>query len=112
MGWNSFWNRLLRRSSPEEKERRRRLEVNRKGRMVDATVVDLQGDMITYTYSVRGIAYTASQDIHSLRAMLPPNPLSVIGPATAKYDLSNPANSIVLCETWSGIPQRVQKAAG
>jgi len=39
----------------------------------------------------------------SLQALLPSNPMSVIGPAQVKFDPRNPANSIVLCEEWSGL---------
>lgn len=112
MSWRRFKDWLWRRRSPEERERRRRLDVNRHGRMVDATIIDFHDGVITYTYSVRGMAYTASQDVRALGDLLPPNPLSIVGPAAAKYHLSNPANSIVLCETWSGIPAKSNGATG
>lgn len=67
MSWRRFKDWLLRRRSPEERERRRRLDVNRHGRMVDATIIDFHDGVITYTYSVRGMGYTASQDVRADR---------------------------------------------
>lgn len=89
-----------------EIERRRRASVNRHGRMVDATIMDVQGNTIWFTYTVRGMTYTACQDVTALTHLLPENLLSILGPATAKYHLANPANSIVVCEEWSGIRLR------
>jgi hypothetical protein len=51
---------------------------------------------------VRGVEYTASQDVSRLRQYMPRD-LSTIGPVFVKYDAHNPANSIVLAENWSGI---------
>jgi hypothetical protein len=35
--------------------------------------------------------------------LLPRDPGRLIGPASVKYEPANPANSIVLCEGWSGL---------
>jgi len=35
--------------------------------------------------------------------LLPADRMSMVGPASVKYDPRNPANSIVLCEQWSGL---------
>jgi hypothetical protein len=51
---------------------------------------------------VAGVGYTAAQDVRTIEALLPADRMSVIGPARVKYDPRNPANSIVLCEEWSG----------
>jgi hypothetical protein len=92
------------RRTPKDKEQRRRLEVNSNGRLGDATILEIGDDSILYEYSVRGITYTASQDISKLREHIPPDPQRLIGrPASLKYSTQNPANSILLCEEWSGL---------
>lgn len=98
-----FW--LLRRirRDPEEKERRRRLAVNLTGRLGDAEITDVENNSVYYSYSVRGVAYTAAQDISRLREFLPDQPERLIGPVSLKYAPGNPANSIIVCEDWSGL---------
>jgi hypothetical protein len=92
------------RRKPKDKEKRRRLEVNLNGRLGDATILEITDDAIFYEYSVRGMTYTASQDISKLRELIPGNPQRLIGrPASLKYSYQNPANSILLCEEWSGL---------
>jgi hypothetical protein len=94
---------LLRTRRPKDKEKRRRLAVNQYGRLGDATITEIDGSTIFYEYSVRGVGYTASQDISQLHELIPTDPQRLIGPATLKYSPSNPANSIILCEEWSGL---------
>jgi hypothetical protein len=92
------------RRKPKDKEQRRRLEVNSSGRLGDATILEITDDAILYEYSVRGITYTASQDISKLRELIPAESHRLIGrPASLKYSSQNPANSILLCEEWSGL---------
>ena len=94
---------LRHRPSPEELERRRRIAINRVGKMADGTVIDVDDAAITFSYDVRGVEYTASQDISALLDLFPPDRCSVAGPVAVKFDSRNPANSIVLCEDWSGL---------
>jgi hypothetical protein len=92
------------RRQPTDKEKLRRLEVNSNGRLGDATITDITDDAIIYEYSVAGLTYTASQDISQLREMIPAESHRLIGrPASLKYSSQNPANSILLCEEWSGL---------
>jgi len=92
------------RRKPKDKEKRRRLEVNANGRLADATIIEITNDAIFYEYSVRGLTYTASQDISKLRELIPADSERLIGrPASLKYSSQNPANSILLCEEWSGL---------
>ena len=92
------------RRKPKDKEKLRRLEVNLHGRLGDATITEITDDAIFYEYSVGGLTYTASQDISQLREMIPADPYRLIGrPASLKYSTQNPANSILLCEEWSGL---------
>src|SRR5262249_18481599 len=82
------------RRKPKDKEKRRRLSVNMYGRLGDATITEVQGNTVYYEYSVRGVLYTASQDISQLRDHIPTDPEKLIGPVSLKYSISNPANSI------------------
>ncbi len=99
------------RRQPKDREQRRRLTVNQHGRIGDATITDLHEDTVFYSYSVRGVSYTASQDVSKLREYMPANPEHLIGRAASlKYAPQNPANSILVCEEWSGL--RVSPHAG
>jgi len=91
------------RKKPKDKEMRRRLAVNLHGRLGDATITEVQENILFYSYSVGGVIYTASQDITQLRAHIPSNLERLIGPASLKYSPRNPANSIIVCEEWSGL---------
>jgi len=92
------------RRKPKDKEKHRRLEVNSNGRLGDATITDITDDAIIYEYSVGGLTYTASQDISQLRELIPADSHRLIGRAASfKYSTQNPANSILLCEEWSGL---------
>jgi hypothetical protein len=94
--------RRLRRN-PKDKEKRRRLQVNQGGRLGDATITEVHESTIFYEYSVRGVLYTASQDVAQLREQIPTDLERLIGPVSLKYSPQNPANSIILCEDWSGL---------
>jgi len=89
------------RVTPEERERRRRAMVVALGKMGDAVLVEIRDDLIFFSYSVRGVEYTASQDVSSLRERVPRD-LSVLIAVAVKYLPQNPANSIVVAEEWSG----------
>ncbi|HKE25160.1 MAG TPA: hypothetical protein VKB88_22520 [Bryobacteraceae bacterium] len=94
------------RVSPEERERLRRAELVARGKMGDATLLEVRDNLVFYCYDVRGVEYTASQDVTVLKSYLP-NELSVTSPISVKYDARNPANSIVVAEQWSGLRGKV-----
>ena len=96
-----FLSRIRR--NPKDKEKRRRLQVNQSGRLGDATITEVHENTIFYEYSVRGVVYTASQEVAKLREQIPTDIERLIGPVTLKYSPQNPANSIILCEEWSGL---------
>jgi hypothetical protein len=102
LAWRAW---LMRRPTAEEIERRRRRALNEVGKMADGMIVDVLETSIQYSYYARGMEYIAAQDISALQARIPPDRMSVAGPASVKYDPRNPANSIVLCEDWSGLRQ-------
>jgi hypothetical protein len=94
------WKRS--RITPEERERQRRAALVARGKMGDAMLVEMRDDLLFYSYGVRGVEYTASQDVSRLKQHMPPD-LSAIGAVSVKFDPKNPANSIVVAEQWSGI---------
>jgi hypothetical protein len=97
------WVFLGSRQTAAQREKRRRLVVNRKGRMGDAMIVDVRDCILFYSYEVRGVAYTTSQDVSEFKQALPAETSHLIGPVGIKYCSNNPANSIILCEKWSGL---------
>jgi hypothetical protein len=102
--------------TPEKRERKRRLNVHRQGRLGDAMISEATDHTLYYFYTVRGVHYTASQDVSALREYLPANPHRLIGVAGLKYSSKNPANSILVCEEWSGLrdpaPVSAEEEAG
>ena len=90
------------RVTPEERERRRRALLVKRGKMGDADLVDVREGVVVFTYAVRGVEYTASQDISHLQDVVPADLASLVAVAV-KYLPENPANSIVLAEEWTGL---------
>lgn len=91
------------RLTPVERERRRRIKLNLLGRMGDGILTDVTDSAVYYCYSVHGVSYHASQDLSALRNLIPADHSLIVGPLTLKYLVRNPANSIVICENWSGL---------
>jgi hypothetical protein len=100
------------RRNPEKRERRRRLQVNRTGHLSDAVITEVSEQVVYYTYSVNRVRYSASQDIAELREKLPPELAPSVGLANIKYSGKNPANSILVCEEWSGLRNGSGRSAG
>jgi hypothetical protein len=99
------WQRS--RVTPAERERLRRTALATRGKLGDASLVDVRGEVVVYSYDIRGVEYTASQDVSSIREFLPAEE-SLSGPVWVRYDPKNPANSIVLAESWTGLRTRSQ----
>jgi len=93
---------LRSRISPDEKERRRRRMLLSAGKMGDANLLEIHDNLVIYSYAVRGVEYTASQDVSGLKSFVP-GAVASMGPICVKYDPRNPANSIVVAEEWSGL---------
>jgi hypothetical protein len=100
------------RKTPEQIERERRFRISESGRITDGTVIDVShlnlngsGEMqlLIYKYDVAGVSYEASQDITHLRHMVDLHSCRIGLPASIKYDPTNPGNSIVVAENWTGI---------
>ena len=99
-----------RRNDPAEKERRRRLRVSRLGRTTSGVVMDIADDaasrLIHYTYKIGAVEYNACQDVTTLEERVGRDPSCIVGPAQVKYQKSNPYDSIVVCEDWTGLRAR------
>ena len=72
----------------------------------------MTGETVYYSYSVRGVGYTAAQDVGPVRDLVPCALDRLIGPVSVKYLPANPANSIIICEDWSGLRLGASPAAG
>jgi hypothetical protein len=105
-GGFGFRRLLRRRITPEELEKRRRQSVNKNGKLGDGEIIDIEGSAVVYSYYVARVGYTTSQDVGALESLLPADRLAIVGPVSVKFLPANPANSIVLCEEWSGLRNR------
>ena len=94
------WQRS--RVTAEERERRRCAWLVATGKITDATLVEIRENLVFYCYGVRGVEYTASQDIARLLEKAAAD-FSGVSAMSVKYDPRNPANSIVMAEEWSGL---------
>jgi hypothetical protein len=99
IGYRAWKNSRI---SPEERERLRRVYLVSHGKMGDATLVEVREHHLFYAYIVRGVEYTASQDVSHLLDRIPPD-LTEIQTVAVRYDPRNPANSIVVAESWTGL---------
>jgi hypothetical protein len=60
-------------------------------------------NLIYYTYSISGVTYETAQDITGLEERLHLSRVAAGQVASVKYDPSNPSNSILLADDWSGL---------
>lgn len=113
----------------EESERRRRLHLNHIGRIAEGQVVDLAEQpaplveehrgllgrksrpvvdtrprhLVSYSYAISGVTYQTAQDITGLESQVRFERLVAGQPASVKYDPSNPSDSILVADDWSGL---------
>jgi hypothetical protein len=102
---------------PADAERERRAYLNRIGRIVDGQVLEIvekpsedsgklkpaNHKLLLYTYSISGVSYEAAQDITGLEERACLDRVVAGQPAGVKYDPSNPSNSILIADDWSGL---------
>jgi len=117
------------RVNPEEAERKRRLHLNHIGRIAEGQVVDLSEQpappaekrrgllgsrsrplhdpqprcMVSYSYSISGVTYHTAQDVTGLESQVRFDRLMAGQQASVKYDPSNPSDSILVADDWSGL---------
>ena len=98
------------RTSAEEIERRRRDVLASTGRITDGSIIDirLQQDsvdesplLIVYDYRIAGVSYECAQDVTLLAEHV--RDIRADLPVQVRYDPHNPANSIVVAESWNGL---------
>jgi hypothetical protein len=75
--------------------------------MSDGTLTDYYDNTLMFSYLVRGVSYATSQDVSTLHDYIDDQDFAP-GPIIVKYLAGNPANSIVVCEQWSGLRGRHQ----
>jgi hypothetical protein len=117
------------RADAGEVERQRRAYLNRVGRIVEGQIVEVSehprgapdpkqpgvpGEpepaaaqvvpqkLLYYTYSISGVTYETAEDITGLEELLHFTRVAAGQTASIKYDPSNPSNSILLADDWSG----------
>jgi hypothetical protein len=102
---------LRNRLTPQQKEEKRRTRLAAVGRVIDGTLIDTAPEnaapqALIYRYRVSGVTYECGQDVSTLLALLPDlgEATAVFGlPVQVRYDRDNPADSIVISETWNGL---------
>ena len=114
---------------PEDAERKRRLHLNQIGRIAEGQVVELvehppalqekrsgflgsgarpladnrPRHLVSYSYAISGVTYHTAQDITGLEGQIRFERLVAGQPASVKYDPSNPSDSILVADDWSGL---------
>ena len=99
------------RKDPVELERRRRLDINKRGRITEGQIGDVvQAEtagrnswLAIYSYQVAGVSYEASQDLTALPEVAAVALFLCGSTVSVKYDPRRPGNSIIACEEWSGL---------
>jgi hypothetical protein len=114
-----------RRPTAEEIERERRELLARSGRITDGTIMDTMimearnggfsgaeeptvadaptptPQIIVYNYRIAGVTYECAQDVTTLAEYV--HGIRTDLPIQVRYLPQNPANSIVVAESWSGL---------
>ena len=116
---------------PTELERARRAHVNRVGRIVEGHILEIREEqsspaiskssassmkpktvpninnvdpkLLYYTYSISGVTYETAQDISGMQEGVIFEKVVAGQSASVKYDPSNPSNSILVSDDWSGL---------
>jgi hypothetical protein len=102
---------FLRRPRPtaEEIEHARRVHIASVGRITDGSITDAPygqeetqaPQLIVYNYRIGGVSYEAAQDVTALGELV--RDVRTDLPVQVRYEPHNPANSIVVAESWSGL---------
>jgi hypothetical protein len=113
----------------EATERKRRLHLNHIGRIAEGQIVEFGEHppeppvkpktlfglgpqpapdnqlrhLVSYSYAISGVTYHTAQDITGLQGQIRFERLVAGQPASVKYDPSNPSDSILVADDWSGL---------
>jgi hypothetical protein len=75
----------------------------RKSRTTTPAHAQGQRKLVCYSYSISGVSYETAQDVTGLEERAPLSSLAAGQPTSVKYDPSNPSNSILVSDDWSGL---------
>ena len=110
------------RITAEERERARRDQLARNGRITDGSITETQWvpefddnspvesdakvaaeapTLLIYRYEIAGVTYECAQDVTRLSDLV--SQIRVDLPVQVRFDPRNPGNSIVVAETWNGL---------
>lgn len=129
VGGYFIFRRFARPASEDDLERRRRLRVNQIGRICEGQITELielpatpapraglfgmfRGSngtlnpgrkLICYAYSISGVTYETSQDVTTLSDRVTMSRLVAGQHTSVKYNPSNPSDSILVADDWSGL---------
>ena len=98
---------VARRPSAKQREERRRKRLATVGRIVDGSLIgaepaeEVTPRAIMYRYRIAGVTYECCQDVSTLSEMV--QNLRLDFPVQVRYNRDNPADSIVVAETWNGL---------
>jgi hypothetical protein len=97
---------LQRGPSEDEREALRRGRLAAMGRIIDGCVTDAlpserAPETIVYEYRIAGVGYECAQDVSRLKQFL--GEVKIDLPVQVRYDPYNPADSIVVAESWNGL---------
>jgi len=125
-----LYHLLRKQEDPEQQERNRRAHLNQVGRIAEGQVVEIlemlaspvlqarfslrrraavsvggnaSRRLVRYSYAISGVTYETAQDVTGLEERLCLERLAAGQPASVKYDPSNPTNSILVADDWSGL---------
>jgi hypothetical protein len=59
--------------------------------------------LVFYSYSISGVTYETAQDVTGLEQRAWLERVAAGQPASVKYDPTNPGNSILVADNWSGL---------
>jgi hypothetical protein len=59
--------------------------------------------LLYYTYAISGVTYETAQDVTGMEERAHLNRVAAGQTASVKYDPSNPSNSILMADDWSGL---------
>lgn len=110
----ALYLKLRRHVSPEQREEIRRNRLAAIGRIIDGTLIDSAPNStapedapphaLIYRYRIGGVTYECGQDVSRLAQHLPTHGGSLLGsPVQVRYDRDNPADSMIVGETWNGL---------
>ena len=125
-----LYHLLRKQEDPEQQERHRRAHLNQVGRIAEGQVVEIlemlaspalqarfslrrraavsavqsaSRRLVRYSYAISGVTYETAQDVTGMEERLCLERLAAGQPASVKYDPSNPTNSILVADDWSGL---------